>query len=316
MEFPYKKNQIYECIQEHIERYVTESYLKESALTSLTYKVDEFIFSKITYAHLCVWGKQEKIEDKIKIMASVELFVLACDILDDLQDMDAINEPWMQIESKYAMDLVYLLLSLPELMIQSTSFSMEKKLSLLEIYAMSKIKSVNGQNQSLQRKVMNEEEYISMIEKKSGSFMAFACLLGSIHASKEDQAIIEKYGVHIGCFAQIENDLLGISESQYYKDILTKEISLPIIYMLHFEKNHFPPLYHYYESEEKNYQWMEKSSEFKEYIHHSGAIPYSRTMQMIQFQKGMALIDSFYQLREDRGMIKNAFLNPKKQTND
>lgn len=304
MNVPYDKDKILSCIQSYIEEYVSDPYLNNTAVQSLRYKEKEFIFSKVTYAHFSIWDHATHSEDVIRMMASVELFVLACDILDDLQDMDTEKEPWMKIETKFSMDLVYLFLTLPEVIIQSTSFPPDLKGSLLHIYARTKLNAVNGQNLSLQRKPMSEEKYLSMIEKKSGSFIGFASLAGSINASTDELKSISQYSVHIGASAQIENDLLGISERQKFKDIFMKEISLPIIYLLEFEKEHGIPLNDYYKGYMSKEEFMKHTVNLKERIEHSGAIVYSRIMQNVQLQKAFSIMDQLYQNEEDKNRIK------------
>jgi competence protein ComQ len=305
----YKKGAIVDCIQTFIEEYVTEPYLKDSALRSLVYKAEEFIFSKLTYIHLLIWAKEENVENQIKLMSSVELFVLACDILDDLQDQDTEKEPWMKIETKYAMDLVFLFLELGGMMLERTSYPSETKLELLDIYCLTKLKSVNGQNQSLQKKMMNEEDYISMIEKKSGSFMEFACLMGAVYASKEEKQKILQYAIHIGCSAQIENDLLGISEKQQFKDIFMKEISLPIIYLLQYSHEQFVPLREYYENKLTREEFLDYTPRLNELVVQSGAIVYTRSMQSIQLQRAFTIMERLYKNQDHINLIKDIVLN-------
>ena len=305
MKWKYDKRKIYDCLVEFINKTISEPSLKDSVLNALKFKLDDFIFSKLTYAHFCIWSKDEKLEDQVKIMASVESFVLACDILDDLQDMDTFDVPWMEIENKFSMDVFYVFMSLPDLLIQSTTLSSDLKIQLLEIFAKFKMNAVNGQHKSLQRQLMTEEEYLKMIESKSGSFMAFACLFGSIHASIEERKQIESYAIHIGCSAQIENDLLGISEKKNYKDIYTKEISLSIIYLLEFTNSHSIPLNEYYNNKLDKEQLIISSPDLKESIDNSGAIIYTRCMQSIQLEKACLIIDGLYPNEADRNLIKN-----------
>lgn len=304
----YDQKAIGDTICSFIDNLISEPYLRQNALRAVRYKESEFIFSKVTFSHIQVWEKETDDRDVLLLLASVELFVLACDILDDLQDADTTKEPWMQIEAKYTMNLIFLFLSLVRRIIEDTSFSNEHKLWLYETLSTYEVRSLMGQNEDLQQNIEAEETYVQMIERKSGSFMAFACLVGSFQASKEQRMKIEQYALHLGCSAQIENDLAGISEEQGYKDVVGKEISLPILYIRNYKKHDFLPISEYYQGKIDKKEVLSRLKAHKESFRNSGAVAYSRTMQMIHFNKGLAIMDELYQNRQELVTIKSIFI--------
>ena len=305
--FEYEVKDIHSCIQDGVSKHVKESLLKEQAMLSVDFKMHEFLFSKVTYAHALVWGNDMKQEDLVRLMASMELYILATDILDDLQDQDNTTVPWMTFENKYAMSLVFMFLSLSKEMIHETSFSHEVKLSLLHTLGTYEFRSLSGQHDDLQKKWMTEEDYLNMIDMKAGSIMSLASLLGSVSASHEEKERIAEYAIHVGCSAQIENDLAGITEKQQFKDIVAKEISLPIIYLLNYKKEEILPLYDYYMGNIDKTELQGYFPHIKDYILKSGSVHYSRTLQLIHLEKASIIIKELYVMEEDRQLIQGVF---------
>lgn len=297
MDTIYNQELIAQTIKTHICEHLCDSSLKTSALEAVFFKEKDFQFSKMTWVHLGIWEKERSVENELKIMASIELNVLACDILDDLQDMDEFTTPWMKMETKFAMNLHFLFMTLSKQLIQSTTYSQEKQLALLSILSKYEVLSVNGQDDDLKKERMTEEEYLKILTKKSGSFMALACRFGSMDASVEKQGQIHDYGVVMGIVAQMENDLLGISKEEGYKDLRFKEISIPILFLLQHDETDELQLNAYYNHEIEEEVWLKQLQEpnkVDEYLKKTGVKMYGRLKQRLEVEKLKYLIEVVY----------------------
>jgi competence protein ComQ len=304
---------MYDEIRFCIEENVPERSLKESAMQSVEYKGREgFAFSELTYLHSCIWPDGENEKDISKIMASVEFVVLAGDILDDLQDKDHDEAPWMKLGIEFAMNLVPLFLGLSKILIHETSLANEKKLTLLNTLVTNELRSLMGQNTDLKKEIVSEEEYFNIIERKSGSFVALACLMGAFNATEYDRDIIEDYALQIGCAAQIENDILGIQADQSFKDIFAKEITLPIIYLLNHKNDTWLPLIDYFQGEIDKRRLQTSFLDLEVSLGKSGAIEYCRWAQHLYMKKALINIDKLSKIEENViDKIKNKIFNTK-----
>ena len=128
-----------------------------------------------------------------------------------------------------------------------------------------------------------------MVEKKSGSLVAMACVIGALLAGKDDIATLETYARYIGIAAQIDNDLDALYNWDKKADIQAKKKSLPILYMLESKQNNLWKRYfnndidydRMYVQKEKALQQMEQE----------GAIYYAKVMSQIYKEKALQEIE-------------------------
>lgn len=298
---------IYACIKKNL----PEPSFQQIALQALEFNASEgFVFSKLTNVHYEIWKNEDAVEkDLFKLMASVELTILAADILDDLQDKDNNTAPWMEWNYSIALNLVPLLLNLSKIAILDTSLPIDKKVMLVNHLLEYEILGLRGQYLDITKKnLLSEEEYLHIVEKKSGALIALACLLGASNASNEEQNSIKQYALSVGCVAQLENDLLGIEEQQSYKDILQRDVTLPTIYLLSHNNQAFLPLKDYYDYKIDEITLISYLKRNKELLKKSGVFEYSKYIQYKYVQKALLNIDKLPIIEENRIKLKNSLL--------
>ena len=184
-------------------------------------------------------------EEIYSIAAAVEMLILSFDILDDFEDDDCSDKPWLT-EPKLALNATTALPFLSLSVIQNSSFkNKDKGLSLLMEYA---LKSVHGQHKDLLNSCKTESDYIEMSIEKSGSLVALVCVVGAVLATDDYPVTIETYANDIGLIGQINNDLSDIKSWNLKNDLLNKKYSLPIIYLMNCEDENAQLIRDYYQN--------------------------------------------------------------------
>ncbi|WP_238803251.1 polyprenyl synthetase family protein [Anoxybacillus sp. LAT_26] len=130
------------------------------------------------------------------IAAAIELIVLAGDLLDDIVDQDRLKDDAITVHTAIG----FLLLG-QQAMAHSHIVD-GKKLKALSYVTSCLLQSVHGQQTDVACDVQTEAGYLKMVEKKSGSLVEMACVIGALLAGKEDIAAIETYARYI-CYYPI-----------------------------------------------------------------------------------------------------------------
>ena len=83
---------------------------------------------------------------------------------------------------------------------------------------------------------ITEEEYITLITKKTASLFSCCCLLGLISSGNEKTKNVENFGLYLGIIFQIKDDLFDYSKKRIGKptkdDLKSQKITLPLIYSI------------------------------------------------------------------------------------
>lgn len=165
----------------------------------------------------------------------------------------------------------------------------DKKLKALSHLTSCLLQSVQGQQTDVACDVQTEADYLKMVEKKSGSLVAMACVIGALLAGKEDIAAIETYANYIGIAAQIDNDLDALHRWDEKNDIHAKKKSLPILYMLESKNDN---LWKQYVNNDIDYDGMYVQKEKAlEQMEQEGAIYYANVMSQIYKEKALQEIE-------------------------
>jgi competence protein ComQ len=131
-----------------------------------------------------------------------------------------------------------------------------------------------------------------MAIEKSGSLVALACLLGTILATDEYPENIETYSKYIGLIGQINNDIADVNGSKEKNDLINKEYSLPIIYLLSSQDEKLQFIRDYYENKVNKSKVIENLEQVKKKIHDSGAILYTEVIKKIYQNKAKTEMES------------------------
>ena len=101
-----------------------------------------------------------------------------------------------------------------------------KEISEGELLQIQKSKSLN----------ITEEDYITLITKKTASLFSCCCLIGLISSGNKKTKSVENFGLYLGIIFQIKDDLFDYSKKRIGKptkdDLKSQKITLPLIYSI------------------------------------------------------------------------------------
>ena len=101
-----------------------------------------------------------------------------------------------------------------------------KEISEGELLQIQKSKSLN----------ITEEDYITLITKKTASLFSCCCLVGLISSGNKKTKSVENFGLYLGIIFQIKDDLFDYSKKRIGKptknDLKSQKITLPLIYSI------------------------------------------------------------------------------------
>lgn len=167
---------------------------------------------------------------------AMELFALAADIFDDIQDQDNDELPWRKLTNANAINLAICLLMLSN---EAVSTIADNRLfrEISTILNHTGIKAIDGQFQEFQydgREQISLEQYFELIERKSGSLTACACKIGATLGGASAALVhqLDQFGTNYGVMSQIRNDLNDFLDFEKKKDFLNNTKTLPYVYLL------------------------------------------------------------------------------------
>lgn len=241
------------------------------------------------FGTLCVLHYKEFVDgfnfEIYRVAAAIELVILSFDIVDDLQDDDTDNV-WMKTP-KLSLNSVLVMLIIAFKVLRESNFVYKNQaIKIIEKYT---LLSINGQHLDLLNVQKDEESYLEMIEKKSGSLTSMSCLVGVVLACGKELIEVEDYAKSIGIIEQIKNDIQDLKEWNKKNDIVNKRFSLPIIYLLSLESEFSKNLEKYYKGDEA-IELDEKL--IKSTIQNSGAIRYALAVKNIYSKIALSRIES------------------------
>ncbi|NHN31097.1 polyprenyl synthetase family protein [Paenibacillus agricola] len=274
-----------------VDKYVVEKDLNALLKTFIKDKaVEGSKWSTITrYTHYMLGGNSPAI-DLSEAMA--EMVMLAFDIIDDLQDGDNKLKPWVVCSPAYTLNgiLAFLFAFMAEMgdiqeQLPPGSPSLMKELGALLS------QSINGQQIDLNGTISTEGDYLAMIQKKSGSLIRFACLMGYAlvpNLDKQTVAAMNELAELIGMISQMENDIRDVQRIDEKNDLLQKKRTLPILFLLMEPEPAFPYVHQFYEGIITEDSFISRKKACIQYIEDSGCIEYSRIIQSLYIDQAEA----------------------------
>lgn len=168
---------------------------------------------------------------------AMELYALAADILDDIQDQDNNDLPWRKVPPAQAINLAtcILVLSYKALSTISNRRHLEDVSNVLNQMG---LQACDGQFQEFlndSKEKISLEEYFEIIKKKSGGLTASACKIGAILGGAEQTLVdqLEQFGLTLGLMSQIKNDLHDFLNLETKSDLVKGRKTLPFVYLLY-----------------------------------------------------------------------------------
>ncbi|WP_191566860.1 polyprenyl synthetase family protein [Metabacillus idriensis] len=244
-----------------------------------------FPFGQLTHLHYTAFGGEDK--EIIHLSAAVELLALSFDILDDLEDLDNFEEPWMKVNPSLSLNAATAMYTISLQMLHE--LSSEHKWKIISTFQRFALQAMEGQHIDLQNEISTEDECISMIEKKSGSLIALASLTGAMLADGVGLDCIEKYSYQIGLAAQIENDYRDLFHV-HKNDLASQKKSLVLLYLNRGFNDHAIELSEFISSQQGFADHFGSIEAFKSKLLQSGVIHYLNVMKQIAIQKATSIL--------------------------
>ncbi|MBH5320028.1 polyprenyl synthetase family protein [Paenibacillus sp. GSMTC-2017] len=269
-------------MQEIVQRWFITSHLSEYALTFIEDRLQEsLLFGQLTIAHYRMFeGKEADIE---QAAAAVELFKLAADILDDLQDGDAPSKPWMNTPQPLVLHVAtsFIILSQQALLESVNSAQLRGELALMMNKQL--LQSANGQMIDLMNDITDEQDYLDMVKQKTGALMVFTCMAGVILAGRPWDDTVEQYALNLGISAQIRNDVRDLLSWDEKSDFLTRKKTLLTLYLLDTLSENTMWLKEYYDGDLEYNEISNRETEFQQFCDRSGATLYGSVIGRMHY---------------------------------
>ncbi|WP_313892081.1 polyprenyl synthetase family protein [Psychrobacillus sp.] len=226
-----------------IKETIQQQDLQRLLLSFVQHKVEDHY----PFGVLCVFHYEQfapSFDKEIyQVAAAIELLILSFDILDDIEDGDVIDKPWSS-HPALSLNASTALLFLCTSAISQTEFSYkEQAIAIMEKYALN---AIQGQHKDLLNICQNENDYMNMMQEKSGSLVCLACSVGSVIANGDVLPEIESYSKWMGVVGQINNDIMDLKSWHEKNDMMNKKYSLPIIYLLEYDDEELKFMTDYY----------------------------------------------------------------------
>jgi competence protein ComQ len=236
-----------------------------------------------------------------RLAADTELLMLGLDVMDDLQDQDNRDKIWMQASHAVALNAVMALLmaALSDIAafearyVRRTGRAGENG-SIAAKASRFVTAAINGQQRDITNAVETEEDYVRMVDEKSGSLIRLACYLGYSFAAElpaSEQERWEELAGLIGFMAQLHNDMRDVQRWDVKNDLIFKRKTLPVLYLLSYSEEDFPPLLQYYDGQLTKDQFLKHKRECISFIHHSGCLEYSRAVMLVHLERAGQVLD-------------------------
>lgn len=282
------KTKLYEIMIDNAHNILNDGELKDQLIQYICFKnKEDYLFGELLILHYSMY--QDVYNDDIyQVAAAIELLILSLDILDDIEDQDNYNVPWVSNQN-LSINIATCLIFLCNKIIFKTSLThKEKALKLLNDYCIS---STEGQHIDLLNNILTEKEYIHMITLKSGSLAELSCLIGTVLANPDKKDAVMKYAKYLGIIGQIKNDMDGIVNREK-NDLLLRKKTLPIIYLLstnvRFENRE--KLNNYYQVKKRNLELSISNNEIRKMLEESGANLYIEVIQQLYRNRTESII--------------------------
>jgi geranylgeranyl diphosphate synthase, type I len=174
-------------------------------------------------------------ESALPIAASIQLFMAAGDVFDDIEDADSAGSMAEHYGNSLSCNAATTLLILAEKAISRLKYrgvTDKTIVAVMEAINSFYITACAGQHLDLSHLSnfdISEDQYLQIAGMKSATQIQCACYTGALAAGADSKTIdaFSLFGYNLGMAAQIANDILGLTQE---KDILKRKITLPVIY--------------------------------------------------------------------------------------
>jgi geranylgeranyl pyrophosphate synthase len=174
-------------------------------------------------------------EYALPVAASIQLFMAAGDVFDDIEDADSPGSVAGRYGNPLAYNAATTLLILAEQAISRLKYrgvNDRTIAAVMEAINSFYITTCTGQHLDLSHVSdfdISEDQYLQIAGMKSATQIQCACYTGALAAGAGSKTIdaFALFGYNLGMAAQIANDILGVTQE---KDIAKRKITIPVIY--------------------------------------------------------------------------------------
>ncbi|RIX50851.1 hypothetical protein D3P08_19345 [Paenibacillus nanensis] len=191
---------------------------------------EKMMFGELTNIHYRMFGGQNA--DIEAASAAIELFILASDILDDLEDGDAPSKPWMNIPHALSLHIATSLITLSQQALLRAAPNAAMRGELADMMNRQLLQSANGQMLDLMNDIPDEDAYLEMVRQKSASLLVLACMAGVMLAGRPWHPDVADYAAELGIAAQLRNDIRDLLRWDEKSDFLNRKRTLLTLYLL------------------------------------------------------------------------------------
>jgi competence protein ComQ len=274
------KQQMIQLITSHIEHSELNSLLKSFVNAK---KMLNFGEMAIVH-HKAFEGKDSEI---LQLAAAIELLILSFDMFDDLEDLDNLKEPWMQIDSSIALNAATTLYTLSQKSI--VTLSSPSKHQILTAFIKYSIQAMEGQHDDLQNLMSTEEECLNVMKRKSGSLIALASVSGMLLANK-NYPEVEEYSYQVGIAAQVDNDFRDLF-NPLKNDTTSPKKSLAYLYLQNGYNQHALELVKFFESGKDFNEEFGSLENYKQKLLDSGVAQYLNVIKQVAISRAIRIVD-------------------------
>lgn len=231
-----------QIIAQEIKQLLTRSELSKGVVSIINCWLDTNfrVKGKYRWAQLTLMTCESTgggLEAGLQGAVAMELYALAADILDDIQDQDNSDLPWRKVPPAQAINLATCILvlsyqALSTLSNRSHFRDITNNLNQIGLQA------CDGQFQEFlndSKEKIALEEYFEIVKKKSGGLTAGACKIGAILGGADQILVdqLEQFGMKLGLMGQIQNDLDDFLNLERKSDLVKGRKTLPFVYLLY-----------------------------------------------------------------------------------
>lgn len=278
----------YQSMKQHMMQTITlkiKNIELQNLLLSFVNEKKKFNFGQLAFVHHKAFrGKDTEI---LQLGAAIELLILSFDMFDDLEDLDNMKEPWMQIDPSIALNAATTLYTLSQQTVLTLSSPF--KYQILTAFLKYSIQAMEGQHDDLQNKISTEEECLNVMKRKSGSLIALASVSGMLLAG-ENYPEVEAYSYQIGIAAQSDNDFRDLF-NPLKNDIPAQKKSLAYLYLQKGYNEHALDVLKFFESGRDFNEEFGSIENYKQKLIDTGVAQYINVIKQIAMNRATRMIE-------------------------
>ncbi|REK71472.1 polyprenyl synthetase family protein [Paenibacillus paeoniae] len=276
-------------MKQYAAEWFTAEPLSRFSLSFIDDKLEEtMLFGELTVIHYHMFGG--KGADIDGAAAAIELFILASDILDDLEDGDAPSKPWMKVPLPIALHVATSLVTLSQQALLHATSDPGLRGELAVMMNAGLIQSANGQMLDLMNEVRSDEDYFRMVRDKSASLLVIACMAGVLLAGRPWHETVAEYASELGISAQLRNDSRDLLRWDEKSDFLNRKHTLLTMYLLEGPDEQVGWIRDYYTGSATKDDVTGKKELFLQACEQSGVILYGSVVSRMHYNRFQELL--------------------------